>query len=306
MDTIVKKNINIEINALDLSYSHIRLTKKNDIKKIISSIDKYGQLTPVVVVLENDKFVLVDGYIRCNALQRLAKDIIKAEIWDCNISQALLLMLAEKQSRTWEAIEESLLIRELQTTYNLSQEKIANNIGKDQSWVSRRISLIEYLSEALISVIIAGNISLWTAVRVLSPMARAIPSHAQLLTEYLKKNKKTTREMKDFYEHYKCSSKQTRINIINDPDLFFKAQNYTKVATEAKQLKEGPEGDWIKWFNIINSLIKKLITVCPNVIYSKQLKDEQDKLLHHFHITQEQFDLLSNVIGDNYNVKQRS
>ena len=114
--------------------------------RLAASIETHGQLMPVVVVpLPANQWVLMDGYLRLKALQRLGKDTVNVEVWACNPPQAILALLTGHQSRAWEAIEEALLLQELHTQHRLSQGTIANKIGRDKSWVCRRLSLLEQM-----------------------------------------------------------------------------------------------------------------------------------------------------------------
>ena len=131
MHNINKQIANIENHALEFKYSNIRLPSTHSIEKLASSIAQNGLIRPVITIpTKNQRWLLIDGYVRCSALKMLGKDTITTEIWDCEESQALLIMLADKQSRTWEAIEESLLIRELTIQGNrtkATQQNIDNN-----------------------------------------------------------------------------------------------------------------------------------------------------------------------------------
>src|SRR5277367_5994078 len=149
MNNAIKKTLmTVEHHCLDLAYAPIRLQQQGTLNKLIHSIEQHGQLVPVVIVAKaHQQWVLIDGYLRLKALQRLGQDTIVAEIWDCDVLQALLALLTEHQSRPWEAIEEALLLKELQTQHCLSQRIIAKRVGRDKSWVGRRLSLIEHLPD---------------------------------------------------------------------------------------------------------------------------------------------------------------
>lgn len=275
-----KEVTEVEMHCIELKYVHLRLPAQSNANKMITSIKEYGQLVPITVVPEGkNRWILIDGYLRVSALQHLGRDTVQVEIWHCDEVQALLFMFTEKQSRSWEVIEESLLLRELGTLHCLSQENIAKHIGRSQSWISYRLSLIAELPESILASVMSGNISLWTATRILGPIARAIPSHAEALTNYLHKNNHSTREVQKFYDHYNKSNKQVRVNMANQPELFFKSYKLDGLDKHAQKLKNGPEGKWKQWLNIINSLVSQLVNICPEILYSKQPKDEQQALL---------------------------
>ena len=137
---------------------------------------------PVVAVGEQEhRWVLIDGYLRIEALRRLSRDTARVELWECPLAQALLLVLVRVQGRAWEAIEEGAVIRELVGQCGLSRREVARQTGRDVSWVSRRLTLVEDLPEAVFAAVCAGELSTWAAVRVLAPLARANAEQAQTL-----------------------------------------------------------------------------------------------------------------------------
>jgi hypothetical protein len=109
-------------------------------------------------------WVLVDGYLRIEALRCLSRDTARVELWDCPLAQALLLVLVRVQGRAWEAIEEGALLRKLVGPCGLSRREVARQTGRDVSWVSRRLTLLEDLPEAVFAAVCAGELSIWTAV----------------------------------------------------------------------------------------------------------------------------------------------
>ena len=133
------------------------------------------------------------------ALRRLGKDTVDIEVWACNPAQALLALLMGHQSRAWEAIEEALLLQELHTQHGMSQSDIAKKIGRDQTWVSRRLSLLAQMPESIQQAMMTGKISLWSAVRILSTDgASTIPEHGERLLQYMMKYPLSTRELNFF------------------------------------------------------------------------------------------------------------
>ena len=120
------------------------------------------------VIVGDSPMVLVDGYLRVAALSRLGRDTILAEQWMCDEAEALVRLLLRKQDRRLEAIEEAWLIRELRQRYGIAQEKMARLLGRHQCWVSRRLLLLESLSEEILEAVRQGAISTWSVTRVLA------------------------------------------------------------------------------------------------------------------------------------------
>ena len=155
-----------DLHRLDLRFASLRMRQPRLVERLARSIEQNGQLVPLMAVAEQaERWVLIDGYLRLEALRRLSRDTAEVELWDCSVAQALLIVLVRVQGRTWEAIEEGAVIRELITGFELSQREVARQTGRDVSWISRRLSLVQELPEALFSAICRGEFSTWAATR---------------------------------------------------------------------------------------------------------------------------------------------
>src|SRR3972149_5195065 len=158
----------IEIAQLHLRYAHTRIEWPQKVLALASSMERFGQILPVIVLREGDNsFVLIDGYLRVKALKRCLRDTVTAEIWEGKEEEALVEILARANSRKWDLLEEAALLRELHDQHHLSQSRIASMVGRKQSWVSGRLALYSTLSEDLFGSIRRGAISTWPATRVI-------------------------------------------------------------------------------------------------------------------------------------------
>ncbi len=210
MKTFNTQTLEADLHRLDLRFAALRIRQPRVVDRLARSIEQNGQLVPLVAVAEQDRWVLIDGYLRIEALRRLARDTARVELWDCPLVQALLIILVRVQGRTWEAIEEGAVIRELITRFELPQREVARQTGRDVSWVNRRLSLVQALPEALLTAICRGELSTWAASRVLAPLARANNDHAQTLLSALQHDPLSTRELNTWYQHYQKANQQSR------------------------------------------------------------------------------------------------
>jgi ParB/RepB/Spo0J family partition protein len=297
--------IEIEIAHLNLRYAHTRIARSRAVDQLAESIRRYGQVTPVLVVHgSHPQFTLIDGYLRTQALHRLGLDMIKAQVWEGSEIEALIHVLARTQDRGWDAIEQAALIRELHQEHQLSQEKIAAMMGKDQSWVARRLMLINELPETALVLVQKGSISCWSAERILAPMARAMPSHASTLAEHLKKNPLSTRELSKFFDHYRKSNRNVREKMVQAPELFFKTLANQEAQKQAEVLKAGPEGRWLKDMRVVDQIIQRLIENVATVFYPGQQPIDRDQLLKVFEQSRGRFNELINKIEGSTNHAQ--
>ncbi len=285
----------IEIAQLCLRYAHTGIERPKESLSLASSIEQVGQIIPVIVLREGKIFVLLDGYLRVKALRHCGRDTAVAEIWECKEEEALVEILARAHSRRWDFLEEAALLRELHDHYHLSQSKIASLVGRKQSWVSTRLALYRALSEDLTELIRKGSLSTWTATRVIAPIARAIPEHGKLLSENLSRETLSTREMATFLCHYRKANGRQRENMVREPALFLKSVRVQEESREARALKEGPEGKWLRDVKVITQMLKRLIREVQG-LFSNQDHLDRRVLLTAFEESRKGFGELENEI----------
>jgi len=261
------------------------------------ALANYGQVMPILVVAAQlPRYTLIDGYLRVAAARRLGKDTLVAHIFNGEEKEALCHVLMKSSERKWDIFEQAGLIRELHRRHELSQREIARLLGKDQSWVSRRLSLLEALPEQVMRSVKGGNISSWAASRVLRPMARANPDHARRLAAALMAHPFSTRELFDFFKHYQRSNRKVRENMIEEPLLFVKATEAGNDLRDGQKLAQGPEGQWRKELSIICHMVHRLVRETDNVIYTGQSNLDRRSLLTAFNETDQAWHRLKTQI----------
>ena len=298
MDEMANKQVmSVEHHCLQLRYAHLHAQNSRTLETLTTSIEQHGQLVPVIIVPEEEvhQWALIDGYHRVRALKRLGKDTIKAEVWNCPIEEALMRMLRNHPTHTPGILEEALVLHELHNHCGLSQQELAAQMGRKQSWVSGRLSLVENLPDSIVDVLSKGTLSLWICVRILAPIARAIPEHAQCLLTYLLKHPHSTREMQSFYDHYQGSNAQVRARMVASPDLFFKAQKLMETNVQTTALKKGPEGEWEAQCQMLTSLLSTLKVLAPRIFF-RQTQEACLKPLEELSRASSKFDELTQTV----------
>ena len=261
----------VDIHLLELRYAHTRVIKPAALRRLRNSIETYGQIVPALVVEDAEKkLVLIDGYLRVQALVACGRDQILINLWDNNEQNAMFSVLNKSGERQWEAIEQAVLIQEMHRRFGCSLGLIGNRLGRDKSWVKRRLDLVEVLPDDILNAVVEGRLSTWAAGRVMAPLARANISDAKKLLEKLEKEPLSTRELSRLYEHYKKSNRSVRTRILENPALFIKALNEKDKDKEAKNIHDGPEGKWFKDIRMISEVLKHLIETVEHVCCSKQ------------------------------------
>jgi|MTBAKSStandDraft_2_1061841.scaffolds.fasta_scaffold26181_3 ParB/RepB/Spo0J family partition protein len=242
----------MEIAHLDLRYAHTRIMERESLVRLAASIEQWGQGTPVITVFP---CVLIDGYRRVAALKLCKRDTVLAEQWSCEEDEALVRVLSAGCERRWDVVEQAALVRHLVDCHQMTQAQVARRLGRDPSWVARRLDLLESLPEEVLKSVKSGRLSSWAASRVLAPLARANADHAASLCRWISREHVSTRDLADFFHRYKCAAAITRERMAAEPSIFIRALRARKLGKEAALLRAGPEG---KWFSDLSDVVNTL------------------------------------------------
>jgi len=184
--------IDLKTDQIRERYQPLRLVHPRAERKMLSSMRRYGQLTPVVVGRDADGgYEMVDGFKRLRASRALKRPELKAAVLQTG-SRGLKAAIVElnRVGGSLGPLEEALIVQSLYREDMMQQSEIGQLLGRHKSWVCRRISLVEGLSEEVIENLRLGLIGL-TLGRELGRLPRGNQS-AALAT--VLKYKMTTRE----------------------------------------------------------------------------------------------------------------
>jgi ParB family transcriptional regulator, chromosome partitioning protein len=250
MAAMDSQHLELDLHCLELRFAGSRLVEPRAVAQIAHSIERCGQIVPCIVVAVPDgpgaggeRLVLIDGYRRVAALRRVGRDTACVERWTCDVTEALLGLLARTQNRPLASIEEALLIRELLQGTGLSQHDLARRCGRDVSWVNRRLQLLSGLPDAALTAVRDGRLSSWSASRIVVPLARANAEHADRLLTALADAPLSTRELHCWFEHYQRAFRSAREHMVSRPRLFLDALRANGEQRAGERLRDGPEGE---------------------------------------------------------------
>ena len=256
------QHLELDLHCLELRFASSRLVEPRAVARIAHSIERCGQVVPCIVVAVpgtvGERLVLIDGYRRVAALRRLGRDTASVEQWTCDVTDALLSLLARTQNRPFASIEEALLIRELMQGLGLSQHDLARRCGRDVSWVSRRLQLLSGLPDAALIAVRDGTLSSWSASRVVVPLARANAEHADQLLTALADAPLSTRELRCWFEHYQKAFRSARDHMVSRPRLFIDALQANGEQRAGERLRDGPEGECAADLRSIEVIVARL------------------------------------------------
>lgn len=265
----------IDIHRLELRYGHIRIQQPSRVRRLSDSIAQNSQRCPLFAVSGDDnRLILIDGYQRHAALRLLARDTAMVQVLDLTEQQALMQLLVQRGNRAWEAIEEAGLIQELHRRFGCSFGQIGRQMGRDKSFVKRRLDLLESLPEKILAQVLGGIISTWAASRVLVPLARANDTDAEKLSSHLEKEPMSTRQLKSFYDHYRKSNRKVRDRMLSSPSLFIRS-----LEDKNGQTDDSPEAKWLRDAKAVCGILYRMQKKTETVFYPNQEKIQRNVML---------------------------
>src|SRR6185369_14264670 len=185
----------LELRQLDLRHAALRIADPVRRARLEQAIAQQGQQVPVLVIAgEHDQYVLIEGYGRVAALQRLSRDTVQAIVLDVDEPDALVLRHRLDHGGQRSALEEGWLVTAL-VERGKSQVDVAIALSKSTSWVSRRLALVRTLPELAQEAVREARIGSHAAEKYLVPLARANVGQCTKLVEGLRSVRPTVRQL---------------------------------------------------------------------------------------------------------------
>lgn len=114
------------------------------IDELCQTIKTHGVIQPIIVRVRNGKFEIIAGERRYRAVSKLSMDTIPAIVREFNDAQAASIALIENLQREGlTAVEEAVAYQKLMEIHQLTQESLAQRLGKSQSTIANKIRLLQ-------------------------------------------------------------------------------------------------------------------------------------------------------------------
>ncbi len=172
VDTTPKEEIiEIDINELRSNpYQPRKVFDEEKLQELANSIKEHGIFQPIIVKKSSIKgYEIIAGERRVKASRIAGISKIPAIVRDFSDQQMMEIALLENlQRENLNAIEEAMAYRSLINSMQITQEVLANRLGKSRSHVTNMLGLLN-LPEEVKDMIIDNKISMSHA-RVLSKM----------------------------------------------------------------------------------------------------------------------------------------
>jgi ParB/RepB/Spo0J family partition protein len=220
----------LEFHQLDRRYERLRVRQPARERRLLASLAEAGQQMPIVVVITNAAYVVVDGHKRVRCLRSLHRDTVLAVVWDMPEAEALIFGQLLRADAPDSAFEHGWLLRTLHEEHGVALDVLAQRFDRTVSWVSRRLSLVRTLPEVIQQHVHEGHLVAHAAMKYLVPLARANTGDCLRFTEAIAPHRLTTRQIGRLYQCYVAGPDVTRELVLTDPLLVLRLTDDTAPA----------------------------------------------------------------------------
>ena len=132
---------------------------QEELEALSDSIVKYGVISPITVRRVGERYVIIAGERRWRAARMAGLSEIPVIIISADDKKAAEIALVENIQRSdLNPVEEAQAYAALIDQYGLTQEEVAEQIGKSRSSVTNSLRLLD-LPDAVLSMLAAGKLS---------------------------------------------------------------------------------------------------------------------------------------------------
>lgn len=162
------------------SYQPRKIFSKEALDELVESIRVHGIIQPLVVRFHNGRYELIAGERRWRAAQKAGLKQVPVVVKECSEDVASLEMaiIENVQRENLNCIEEAMAYQQLMDEFQLSQEEIANRVGKNRATVANTLRLLK-LTVSVREDVASGKISMGHARAILALESPADQAHVR-------------------------------------------------------------------------------------------------------------------------------
>jgi hypothetical protein len=140
----------VPLEEIDERLGRYRLQTAAAERAMFRSLERYGQLSPIVICVQDELLVLIDGFKRLRAARRLrgmSRLCGRRMLVDLQGAKAAIYNL-NRIGQPPQELEAAWIVHALVREDGLSQVEAAELLGRHKSWVNRRLAMLERLAPA--------------------------------------------------------------------------------------------------------------------------------------------------------------
>lgn len=155
-EKIVEIDVNLVVSNKDQPRKEF---EKESLEELRDSIKKYGIIQPIVVRKISGKYEIIAGERRWRAAKEANLDKVPCIIKEVDDMEAIKIALIENiQRQDLNPIEEANAFKALMDNFSLTQEEVAEAVGKSRSYIANTIRLLN-LDKEILDYVSQGKIS---------------------------------------------------------------------------------------------------------------------------------------------------
>jgi ParB-like chromosome segregation protein Spo0J len=138
------------LDGLGQRYRRYRLADPEAEEAMAGSLRRWGQLSPVVACVREEKLELLDGFKRWSAAREISGMTLSVRVLEVDEPTAKAAILGlNRDQRPVRELEEAWVVQGLVRDDGMTQVEAAHLLGRHKSWVCRRLAFLEKLSVAV-------------------------------------------------------------------------------------------------------------------------------------------------------------
>ena len=121
---------------------------EDKIEELAETLHTHGMIQPIIVRKRDDHYEIIAGERRWRAVQTLGWETVPAVVKEMNDTKTASVALIENlQREELTSIEEAAAYQKLLELHGLTQESLAQRLGKGQSTVANKLRLLQLSGE---------------------------------------------------------------------------------------------------------------------------------------------------------------
>ncbi len=157
---VTKEPLEIEIGLIDRNLDQPRKNfDEKALNELATSIKQHGVIQPIIVKKNNNRYVIIAGERRWRAARLAGLKTIPCLIKEFTEQEISEIAIIENlQREDLNPIESARAIKKLMEQYELTQEQVADKIGKSRSAITNTLRLLT-LPESIINLVETDKLS---------------------------------------------------------------------------------------------------------------------------------------------------
>ena len=211
------------------------------LEELAQSIKSQGVMQPIVVrPVRADRYEIIAGERRWRASQLAGLERIPALVREVPDEAAIAMALIENiQREDLNPVEEALALQRLQQEFQLTQQQVADAVGKSRVTISNLLRLIG-LPEEIKTLLSHGDLEMGHARALLGlPVDRQVEGARHVVAQGL-----TVRQTEALVRQWLSPKETPAAKGASDPDITRLEQRLAERLGSPVQIRHGAKGKW--------------------------------------------------------------